>query len=223
MENSILLSRFMGYEAALKTIESRSFRVGRLRELNDPFEWRVGMKGYVPEAESIVHSSMNSFIDEMSSKFGVICMSGTHEDPVLWSHYADNHRGVAFEVDYLINEALMKVEYSNDRPVMDVDWIRDMESFSDRMRPLFLKMYRQKASSWSYEREYRVYVDLNDCDPIGGHYFSRIPEDFLKRVVLGFRCPLEVAYVQKALEKTGMGDVVVARAKLDQTSYKILS
>jgi hypothetical protein len=42
--------------ACIKTIESRSFKVSRIRELNDPFEWRMVITGTIPEAESVVNA-----------------------------------------------------------------------------------------------------------------------------------------------------------------------
>ena len=82
-------------------------------------------------------------------------------------------------------------------------------------------MIFQKASSWSYEREYRVHIDLNECEISGGQYFRDIPNDFLKRVILGYRCTLEELYVRKALNHVGLKDTQVVRAKMDQHTYKI--
>jgi hypothetical protein len=89
----------MGAEAALKTIESRSFRVGRLHELNDPFEWRMGVSGSIPEGEAIAQALMESVNDELGHDMGVLCFSDTSEQSVLWSHYADKHYVVAFEIN----------------------------------------------------------------------------------------------------------------------------
>jgi hypothetical protein len=39
----ILLYRYLDAAAALKTIETWSFKVGRIRNFNDHFEWRAGL------------------------------------------------------------------------------------------------------------------------------------------------------------------------------------
>src|SRR5688572_3119703 len=103
MADSIRLYRFLGANAALKTIERRRFKVGRIKDFNDPFQWRIGMEGYIPQGEKAVDTTVNSVIDHVHSSYGIICFSATAAEPVLWAHYAENHRGVAFEVDYLVD------------------------------------------------------------------------------------------------------------------------
>lgn len=223
MPDSIKLYRFLGYDSALRTIEQRSFRVGRLKEFNDPFEWRVGVTNIVSEGEIVAQACLDSFIDEMNSQFGILCFSETASDPVLWTHYAAVHTGVAFEVDYLVDpETLPKVEYTDDRPVMDANVLNDPSQVDAHLLPLLNRMLRQKAPSWSYEQEYRVHIGLEDCETAGGHYFQKIPDDFLTRVILGFRCPLDTRYVRKALDRAGLDATEVVRAKMDQLSYTIL-
>jgi hypothetical protein len=57
MPDSILLYRYLDAEAALKSIETRSFKVGRLKDFNDPFEWRPGITGIIPEGEMVGYGS----------------------------------------------------------------------------------------------------------------------------------------------------------------------
>ena len=220
MRESILLYRFMNAESALKSIEARQFRVGRIPEFNDPFEWRMGITGIIDGAETVARSLVDSSIMDLNSRFGILCMSDTVEEPVLWSHYADSHYGVAFEVDYLFEEgAIHKMIYADDRPFIDANKLHDTEHLKAAVEGMIL----QKSLGWAYEREYRVHIDLATCSISGGHYFQSIPEDFLTRVVLGHRCPLEEHYVAKALEKVGLSDTLVTRARMDETSYKVRS
>ena len=219
MSQSITLYRYLSHEAALRSIEGRQFRVGRIKEFNDPFEWRMGLKGYkeCSEAEVISDTCMNAFIEEMNSTFGILCFSDIVTDPVLWAHYADNHTGVAFELDHLIDPRLHKVDYTDDRPVLDIN---DLECRSV-VEPLLNKMIKQKASSWAYEREYRVHIELDKCDVAGGHYFQAIPDNLVTKVILGNRCPLDGLYVRKALDDVGLDTADVVRATMDQQTYTI--
>ena len=137
MPNSIRLYRYMSAEAALKTIESRSFKAGRLHELNDPFEWRMGVTGIVPEGELFAQSLMDSFVDEMGRDMGVLCFSDTPNESVLWSHYANNHHGVTFEVDHVIEpDHLFKMNYTDDRPVVDANRLHVPTELDCYLKPL---------------------------------------------------------------------------------------
>jgi len=220
---SIRLYRYLNAEAALKTIESRSFRVGRIHELNDPFEWRMGITGIIPEGEMFAQSLLDRFIAEISHGTGILSFSDTLEDAVLWSHYADKHRGVAFEVDHVIKpDQLFKIVYTNERPVFNANRLHDQpKALDDYLRPLVIKLIKQKSQGWSYEREYRVFIDLSSCNISRGHYFRPIPDNYLKRVILGFKCPLETSYVARSLDARGLSTTDVVRARMCLETYSI--
>jgi hypothetical protein len=219
---SILLYRYLDANSALKSIESRSFRIGRLRDFNDPFEWRMGITGIIPEGEVVAQTCMEGFIDDVNRWMGIVCLSDTVADPVLWSHYANKHQGVAFEVVYILDpERLVKMDYTNERPVFNANHLHDPAGIEKHAMPLLNRLLRQKSSGWSYEREYRVFLDLKSCDIAEGHYFKRIPDHFLIRVILGYKCPLEELYIRKALDAVGLTETKVVRAKMCLETYSI--
>jgi hypothetical protein len=224
---SILLYRFLDAASALKTIESRAIKVSRLRELNDPFEWKMGITGIVPEGESLANTLTESIIDRNSSWVGILCFSDTFKEPVLWSHYADKHRGVAFEVSMVSNpEHVIQMRYTTERPVIDANvygkLLHNEAELNKYMLSMLNRLMRQKSPGWEYEREYRVFFELSSLDISGGLYFKRIPDNFLKRVILGWRCPLEEQYIVKALKANGLASTEVVRAKMCLNTYAIL-
>jgi hypothetical protein len=80
------LYRFMSAENALKTIEQNRLRVGRLNELNDPFEFIPALKG-VPEnaPQNLVTDAQEFIVNEFSEEFGILCFSDEQaiKDPVI--------------------------------------------------------------------------------------------------------------------------------------------
>jgi hypothetical protein len=218
---SILLYRFMGASRALESIQKRRFKVGRVREFNDPFEWTLAMEGYRPEGESVADSVVEHLVDHAHSNYGIICFSSTASEPVLWGHYGEKHKGVAFEVDYLVEpDKLIRMTYSEKRPIMDVNRLKD-PAINEYLIPIFKQILFQKSPGWAYEQEYRAYERLRDCEAEDGNYFKRIPDDFLARVILGFQCDLKEDEVQKALQTVGLKDTKVSRARMDRHTYAI--
>ena len=67
MPDSILLYRYLDAAAALKTIESRLLRISRLRDLNDPFEMRMGVTGTIPEGETTVNAWLDSIREQQNN------------------------------------------------------------------------------------------------------------------------------------------------------------
>jgi hypothetical protein len=221
MSESILLYRFLSAEAAIKTIEMRSFRVGRLLELNDPYEWLPGIDGIIPEALGFTNRCRDNYLKDMNEDFGMISFSETVSDAVLWSHYADSHRGIAIEVDHLVNKQLHKVTYSQIRPTVPVHFINQQEQYDEQMRGILLKSVMQKSLSWSYEKGYRVLEDLMSCQVAQGMYFLKIPENFITRVIIGARSTVSPNYVRRTLEINGLTNVQVVKARRSIKTYDI--
>jgi hypothetical protein len=222
MIDPILLYRSMDAGAALKSITSQSFKVGRIRDFNDTFEWRPGLTGYPPSGEAVARTFIGRYLDRIHNLHGILCFSGTFRQSVLWSHYADKHRGAAFEVEYPNDPGrLLKMEYSDNRPIVDVKQISDNTYLALQLKPLIFR----KSTGWSYEDEYRVVARLGECKRVGELYFRPIEEQgentVLRRVILGFACLLKEESVIRSLRKSGFAQTQVSRAKMCQHSYEI--
>lgn len=216
---NILLYRFLDAEAAVKTIEGGKLKVGRINDFNDPFEWLPGIAGIEEGQEDIAVAVIDDFRNTLNDTFGIICMSNTMSDPVLWSHYADEHQGVAFEFEYDNTKGqAIKVAYSNERPIIDANFSGD----KDHLNLAIQKMLRQKSLGWAYEKEYRVYCDLSECEEAYGLFLKPIPEDFLMRVILGFKCPLQETDIRIMLDDAGFTDTEIHRASLAPSSYEVI-
>lgn len=229
MPGTILLYRYLDAVAALKTIESRLLRISRLRDLNDPFESRMGITGIIPEGESKVNAWLDSIREQQHNMFGILCFSDTSHESVLWSHYADKHRGVALEAKFDFNpDRVIQMRYPTERPTIDakiyVKLQHDKAEFERYLLSLLNLLIRRKSPGWAYEREYRVFFDIQNYKDLimsDGHYFKRIPDNFLTRVILGWRCPLEEQHIIKALEASGLTSTKVVRAKMSLATYKV--
>jgi len=114
---------------------------------------------------------------ERLSEVGVCSLSEIVDDVLMWSHYADSHRGICLQFkvekgdDYF--DHAFPVTYAKDRPVISLP-LRDQR---DIIEPAFLT----KADFWSYEREWRL---LRPDRPPG---FYRYPQRSLVGVIFGAR------------------------------------
>ena len=57
------------------TIEGKSFRVSRILDLNDPFEWLPGLDPIKPEAADLHKWSMGRSLKEMNGNVGILSFS----------------------------------------------------------------------------------------------------------------------------------------------------
>jgi hypothetical protein len=103
----MILYRFFSAEYGLRTLETGLMRVGRFRDFNDPFEFMPQNTELRGNESLVCEFHRQAFIDASSSRYGIICFSEekTVTKPLLWSHYADSHRGLAigFKVSPLPN------------------------------------------------------------------------------------------------------------------------
>jgi hypothetical protein len=225
----ILLYRYLDATAALKTIEFRSFRISRIKDLNDPFEWRLGFNGHDLQHEAELAAWGEAVLERRNKATGIISYSATSKDPVLWSHYADQHRGVAFEIRRRADEMLKKINYLPERATIDVNKYNQLRHSKDKLReylrPIVVRLTEQKSPSWKYEQEYRDNFNLqktNFYDLRDGYFHIKIPDNFLMRVILGWRCQLKETDMENLLKKVGLHSTKVVRAKLSQSTYEVV-
>jgi hypothetical protein len=114
---------------------------------------------------------------QLISNMGTCCFCATPRNPILWAHYADEHRGVCLQFDVAADVAALtslEVKYDDAFPTASV--------FEDNNAAVLLPFLR-KSTDWSYEREWRKFKP-------GG---SGVPMPFrpqaLAGVFFGCRCP----------------------------------
>lgn len=230
MVDSIPLYRFLKSDAALKTLVAGRFRVGKVSQFDDPFEWNLGFIGAAtPQEQEFARNFSKKHRLWLETWMGILCFSKTISDPALWSLRADNHSGVAFEVKYpWRDDEIVDMTYSQERPVLDWNRLRGIRVESERdeyLVSLLDGLMRQKSPGWSFEQERRLHLALNDqrfCQLSDGWHYWQIPRDALMQVILGFCCPLEETDVRKLLDVNGFTATVVVRAKLCQETYSVI-
>ena len=206
--------KFLPAEFALSNIEHSHIKISRVADLNDPFELRPVSTSRRPELRRV----LDSWRQEMDRQHGLLCFTASWQNPVLWSHYAQKHRGICLSYD-LDDSLVERVRYRGKRIAPRFDnqggLIRD-EPFAQDM--LFTKYKR-----WGYEQEVRVWVSLDPATKdAAGHYFYDYNDKLaLREVILG---PLFAGSVSKVRRrvKSKAALVHVIKARLAFSSFKIV-
>lgn len=90
---------------------------------------------------------------------GVCCFSVSVNNPLLWSHYGDQHRGlcIGYGFDRVPKPKLQKVIYGGSRTVWTSLIARALlEKETEAQNSLDRDVLLRKAPSWRYEREWRL-------------------------------------------------------------------
>ena len=121
----MIVYRYFNEQFGLMALQQTQWKIGRLLELNDPLDCQPTLirKGQALLAED------SPFIRDTYEWLGILCYSALIDDPVIWSHYADRHRGMALGFE-LPTDELLKVEYPADdaRAPLEYDKLEQLAS-----------------------------------------------------------------------------------------------
>jgi hypothetical protein len=125
-------------------------------EFNDPFEFRMTEFYYMNRQGELAYldeESANARIMYQNTieKFGVICYSTIETSTLMYSHYADHHKGMCleFEIPKENLKVMKEVKYK--------DSLDDFKFTTDKtlLREEIIKICTSKSKVWEYEKEYR--------------------------------------------------------------------
>lgn len=149
---------------------------------------------------------IDSFQSELRN-FGILSLAEDEKDILMWSHYADDHKGVCIEFERAETndlgnpKATKKVVYTKNYPSMSVkSLLSDDGHHNSLMRVLYTK-----SEHWSYEKEWRNFQPTGGkVYPIPGRILSitfgvrasEIDIDIVKKLV-GHSIPLYQAQLKE--------------------------
>lgn len=126
---------------------------------------------------------LNQYRDLCSTSMRIVCLSEQCDNNLMWSHYADCHRGIAVAFDCTkppfpeMSRVIGKVRYESRRPAANPDGITRIEDF------------HVKSPDWHYEREWRIALDPRSAavqsDSARGE-FIHVPLTAVSAIYLGW-------------------------------------
>ena len=220
----IRLYRFLKAKWAITSIETRELRVGRLAELNDPFEFVPGITGLRDDApKDYIRDQLWKTQADLNSTLGLLSFAASFREPTLWSHYAESHKGIALGFDILRNSKVLDPVSYPDPPIRPT--FHPGNPDESALMEFVKKTITTKALGWKPECEWREFVSFvcSDCRCENGNYFVPLTDNAreLAEVILGCRCSLDENYVEQALKQSGFENVRVHRAKPSIDTFEI--
>ncbi|MFL4471983.1 DUF2971 domain-containing protein [Tateyamaria armeniaca] len=202
--------KFYSSHSALRNISSQRLKVSTLDDLNDPFEF-LGFQLPKPEPR-------NSWIAAktvLQKRIGLISFCKSWSNPLVWGHYAENHRGLALGFD-VWSSMLRPVKYYKHRRKLPNLSLTDPDlTYQAVVSALYAKYIH-----WQYEEEYRIALRLPDTIQENEMYFQPF-EDWLKlsEVIVG---SLSQVSAQDLVNAGLSNSTKVKRARLSFKSYRVV-
>lgn len=105
-------------------------------------------------------------MQKMESWFLVGSLCTDFKNRLMWSHYADSHKGFCVEYDYsgtdedTLSKLPLPVFYTERRPL--IPWEIDEENIEEIYAKLILGAVT-KDRIWEYENEWRILINATGC------------------------------------------------------------
>jgi hypothetical protein len=204
---------FVNEQFGLQNLVYRELKISRIDDVNDPFEWAA------PSSADTEHRvAFKKMKSTMAKGRGFICFSTNWQNPLLWSHYADRHRGWCLGFD-VPDEDLAKVRYLKNR--IECDWPKFLENSGYREQ-IVNQIIITKFDHWSYEAEVRSFVSLDESTQRNGLYFLDFSEKLqLKEIIVGALSTVTRTQLKNALGNLA-SDVRCGKARLAFRSFKVV-
>lgn len=151
-------------------------------------------------------------IETLGQKIGLYCLSETSDSILMWSHYADDHRGYCLEFEATDTTpffgAAQQVIYNEVFPEVDI--------YNTPKEEQLDHIFLTKFHGWSYEKEWRI------IDHETGPGIHDYPPQLLKGVIFGFRMPEADRNKVKAWIKSAGRTVKYFEAQRHDRQFKIV-
>jgi len=211
-------------EYSINTILSGELYFQKAINLNDPFDcfvdeiidgddddWKKYFKGrnksidYINKKLKDIHNkrfNFDKFIREYSSQnyFYVSCFSKEFDNILMWSHYANCHKGICigYNVTHFNNSLTLKCKdgYLNRKEIQGRNYLPLFRVFYKDERPepnnilksskdKIMEFLYTKSIDWEYEKEYRIILDDKTIlkNPV------LLDKNEIKEVIFGLKTP----------------------------------
>jgi hypothetical protein len=194
------------------------------------------MAAQLPNATSLMETLLGSFLPRLreiiSQRFGeligILCLTESPANLLMWAHYADSHHGFIVEFDPESRffdqrlgpdddlRHLRKVVYRDERPSVVLSELEDFSPFLT------------KGTDWSYEAEWRMMLPLSAASRVIGEGSAAIHLfEFPKSMIRGLVCGCRMTDSKKAEisailhEVPEYQGVYCAEAQIDETRYRV--
>ena len=232
--NPFVLCKFRPINKWLvESLVNRSIYFAKPDTLNDPFDCHIDLWGALKRAElsatgdrkvffSMILSESKFFENWKSilDRYGLCAFSRENTHTLLWSHYADEHRGVClkyqFRPSYFLTEEFLfavagDVDYI-DEPL--TDWLKNSPTeINQFVEGLVHKYFKTKSRVWKYEKESRIIRRQH------GVFSFNINEPFLNQVCFGLRTPQADIDLVTNLAQRYTGCTIFSQMVRDETEF----
>jgi hypothetical protein len=135
---------------------------------------------------------------DQSDKFEICCFSKNYKNILMWSHYADSHKGICIGIKTIYEDNSNLIEFQK---VKDIDKIKAESviynldnkkippvNYQNLTKELLEQSLITKSLHWKYEEEYRTILLKNMVDT----QILKLKKENICQIIFGFKTPFRI-------------------------------
>lgn len=232
-----IIYKYATWETAEKILLGQRIMLSNPKNFNDPYEFHNRLFHYKITQKRLNEMAYRKlpflsrqqrrkktkgmtdfFLKEMveqvllqtSQKYSITCFSGFEDEILMWSHYAQQHKGIC--IGFSFNYSTMDYE------VHPVNYAPDFNPPDFGLEPNKAILYwmTTKYVKWTYENEYRL-INQNNAKWMN----FEIPQ--VAQIIFGCQVSKELSQKTKKLfNKKGYHSGLFFRMKMAEDSFKLI-
>ncbi|MBB1270156.1 DUF2971 domain-containing protein [Shewanella sp. SR44-3] len=170
----------------------------------------------------------NIYNEKSNELIGVLCLTEEKDNLLMWSHYADSHKGFCIKFD-------ASHEFFNQRRSENDEFyhLREVVYLDERPNKTMSNMsgvdlLLLKSDIWAYEKEWRFCGVLNDSDyiidsePLNVHLF-KFPKSIIQEIILGVNASSQLEQEMKLIisQTHELSHVKLSKTKISEKHYSL--
>lgn len=191
------------------------------KDVQRAFELGIARRGQdKKEIENAFSQELNKILDS----YVFYSISANPKSNLMWSHYADSHKGfcIEFKKEHL---NASPINYSASIAELGLMYCMDVPKNDAKIGLAIQKALLVKLNEWKYEREYRVFPnnELRNRHLLSNGQIALIPyePDWVESIIFGCRMPKDIqqyiidkyphkAKFKRAIERKSYIDIIDA-------------
>lgn len=188
---------------------------------------------YIKRMEN--HQEILDWGNKSRKNFHITCLNNNPLNILMWSHYADHHKGFMIELKFdketifnSLYDCPLPVQYDDSYPILNFPFNftpEDCVNDNNYACEIIIKRLLNKAKVWSYEKEFRLKASKN-AENDSTRVFQEYKPEIMSTVILGSQIREDH---RKAINKAvnnfnekHFSNVQVYQSELNKTEYRLM-
>lgn len=223
-----------GNDWDIKNLKNNNLIASNPSEFNDPFEFKFSLGSNLGEFKEMLKSGTfgkegcemvekyedKELINYYKATFGatrdklikeknklrVCCLSEKKDNILMWSHYANGHKG--FCIEYDIEDIFKKFN-----GIFPVNYSEELPELENNGEKGISKYFYTKSIDWEYEDEWRLFVNYQETQ----ESFIEMPD--IKAIYMG--CKIDEKLKNQLILYCGKNEIKLYQGEIGMFEYKI--